>query len=110
MRTLVIKDFKQAFANSCDIIVTPTSPTTAFLLGEKTLSPLDMYRADVFTTPASLAGLPGLSLPVGLDENRLPVGLQLLAAPFEEGRLLGVAQALEKACNFQENAQTRQHV
>lgn len=93
VRTLVADDFKAAFANHCDIIATPVSPVTAFLLGERTASPLEMYLADVMTVPVSLAGLPALSLPSGLDSQKLPIGLQLIAPAFEESRLLSSAQA-----------------
>ncbi|MCC6953644.1 MAG: Asp-tRNA(Asn)/Glu-tRNA(Gln) amidotransferase subunit GatA [Deltaproteobacteria bacterium] len=100
VRTLIIDDFKAAFNNHCDVIAAPVSPTTAFKIGEKAQSPLAMYLADVFTIPASLAGLPGMSVPTTLDRNGLPIGLQLLGAPFTESTLLRVSQALEHAGNF----------
>lgn len=109
VRTLIINDFKAAFANRCDIIATPVAPTTAFRLGEKTSSPLEMYLADVFTIPASLAGIPGLSLPCGLDSKGLPVGLQLLGAPFAEDQLLKVASALANELPFDTSRMTRAH-
>ena len=96
-RTLISDDFRAAFANHCDVIATPVTPTTAFPIGEKTRSPLEMYLADVFTVPVSLAGLPGLSMPIGLDSGQLPIGLQLIAPPFEETRLLSTAQILTAA-------------
>jgi aspartyl-tRNA(Asn)/glutamyl-tRNA(Gln) amidotransferase subunit A len=93
IRTLIADDFRAAFANHCDIIATPVSPTTAFLLGEKTNSPLEMYLADVLTVPINLAGLPAMSVPAGLDSLGLPIGLQLIGAPFDEQTLLNSAHA-----------------
>jgi aspartyl-tRNA(Asn)/glutamyl-tRNA(Gln) amidotransferase subunit A len=104
IRTLIINDFKAAFNNSCDVIACATSPTTAFKLGEKTDSPLQMYLADVFTIPASLAGIPGLSVPAGVDSKGLPIGLQLLAAPFNESLLLQVGKRFLDAGNFDATA------
>jgi aspartyl-tRNA(Asn)/glutamyl-tRNA(Gln) amidotransferase subunit A len=100
-RTLIKRDFEQAFAE-VDVIAAPTSPTPAFRLGEKLQDPLAMYLADIYTLPASLAGIAGLSVPCGMtraSEARpaLPVGLQLLAAPFAEERLLTVAAAVERS-------------
>ena len=77
-------------------IATPTSPTPAFKIGERTADPLQMYLCDVMTTPASHAGLPGLSMPCGIVESGLPVGLQLLAAPFDEQTLLRTAYTFEQ--------------
>ena len=93
-RTLVRKDFTEAFGQ-VDVLATPTSPTTAWRLGEKLDDPLAMYLADVYTLPASLAGLPALSVPCGLSDESLPIGLQLIAPPFEEARLCAVAAAWE---------------
>ncbi|MCB0324821.1 MAG: Asp-tRNA(Asn)/Glu-tRNA(Gln) amidotransferase subunit GatA, partial [Bdellovibrionales bacterium] len=93
VRTLIINDYKAAFANFCDVIATPVSPTAAFKLGERMHSPLEMYLADVLTVPINLAGLPALSLPCGLDPTGLPVGLQLIAPPFQELRLLQAAES-----------------
>ncbi len=95
VRTLIRRDFEQAFA-SCDVVATPTTPTPAFRFGEKTDDPLQMYLADIFTVPANLAGIPGISLPCGLVGG-LPVGLQLLARPFDEDALFGAGQAFEQA-------------
>lgn len=95
VRTLIRRDFDEAF-DEVDVIAGPASPVTAFALGERTADPLQMYLADIFTIPASLAGLPGLSLPVGLDARGLPVGLQLLGPPLNELRLLQIAYALEQ--------------
>jgi aspartyl-tRNA(Asn)/glutamyl-tRNA(Gln) amidotransferase subunit A len=97
VRTLIKRDFEKAF-ESCDLVATPTTPTPAFRLGEKTLDPLQMYLADIFTVPASLAGIPGLSVPCGLVEG-LPVGLQLLGRSFDEGTLFRVGQAYESAAD-----------
>ncbi|HET8646466.1 MAG TPA: amidase family protein, partial [Vicinamibacteria bacterium] len=93
VRTLIRRDFEAAFA-SCDVVATPTTPTPAFRLGEKTEEPLQMYLADVFTVPANLAGLPGLSLPCGLVRG-LPAGLQLLGRPFDEATLFRAGHAFQ---------------
>ncbi|MCS7280709.1 MAG: Asp-tRNA(Asn)/Glu-tRNA(Gln) amidotransferase subunit GatA [Desulfobacterota bacterium] len=95
VRTLIRRDFQDAF-RVCDVIVTPTSPTTAFKLGEKIHDPLKMYLSDIFTIPANLAGLPAMSLPCGFDSENLPIGLQLIGRPLEEETLLKVAYVLEK--------------
>ncbi len=100
VRTLIIDDFKAAFANECDVIATPVSPTTAFKIGEKTKSALDMYLADIFTITANLSGIPGLSLPCGKDSKGLPIGLQLLGKPFDESLLFKVANSLESISGF----------
>ncbi len=97
-RTLIKSDFDRAF-ESVDVIVTPTSPTPAFKVGERTADPLQMYLSDVLTTPSSLAGLPGISVPCGLTEDGLPIGLQMLAAPFEEGKILNAAYTFEQHTN-----------
>ncbi|MEO8360770.1 MAG: Asp-tRNA(Asn)/Glu-tRNA(Gln) amidotransferase subunit GatA [Vicinamibacteria bacterium] len=94
VRTLIRRDFEKAFA-SCDVIATPTSPSTAFKLGEKTANPLEMYLADVFTVPANLVGIPGVSVPCGFS-NGLPVGLQLVAPMFAESTLLRAGHAVER--------------
>jgi aspartyl-tRNA(Asn)/glutamyl-tRNA(Gln) amidotransferase subunit A len=86
VRTLIRRDFEQAF-DACDVIATPTSPIPAFRFGEKTADPLQMYLADIFTVPANLAGIPGISLPCGFAGG-LPVGLQILGRPFDEATLL----------------------
>jgi aspartyl-tRNA(Asn)/glutamyl-tRNA(Gln) amidotransferase subunit A len=95
VRTLIIRDYEAAFERY-DVLVSPTSPTTAFRLGEKTDDPLAMYLADIFTIPADLAGVPAISVPCGVDDRGLPVGLQLTARVLDEGRLLRVAHAFEK--------------
>jgi aspartyl-tRNA(Asn)/glutamyl-tRNA(Gln) amidotransferase subunit A len=93
VRTLIRRDFEQAFAVS-DVIATPTSPIPAFRFGEKTSDPLQMYLADIFTVPANLAGIPGLSLPCGFADG-LPAGLQLLGRPFDEATLLRAGHAYQ---------------
>ncbi|WP_434642022.1 Asp-tRNA(Asn)/Glu-tRNA(Gln) amidotransferase subunit GatA [Thermoanaerobacterium thermosaccharolyticum] len=98
VRTLIKKDYEKAFED-VDVIVGPTSPTTAFKIGERVEDPLAMYLADVYTVPVNIAGLPGLSLPCGLS-NDLPVGLQIVGKHFDEGVVLNAAYAFEKACNF----------
>ncbi len=94
IRTLIKQDFDTAF-ESVDVIAAPTSPTTAFDQGDRTADPLAMYRADLLTLPASLAGLPAISVPCGFVDG-LPVGLQLIAPPLQEARLLRVADAYER--------------
>jgi len=94
VRALIRRDFDQAFA-TVDAVVSPTSPTTAFRLGEKLDDPLAMYLSDVYTVPVNLAGLPGISIPCGFDSKGLPVGLQLIGKPFDEETLLRIARAAE---------------
>ena len=96
VRTLIANDFKTAFADKCDIIACPTAPVTAFRLGDKMTDPLAMYLTDAFTLPASLAGLPGLSIPCGFSKNGLPIGLQLLGKQFDEETIGRVAYSFEK--------------
>jgi aspartyl-tRNA(Asn)/glutamyl-tRNA(Gln) amidotransferase subunit A len=97
VRTLLRRDFDAAFAE-VDVIVSPTAPTPAFRIGEKTADPLAMYMNDVYTLPASLAGLPGISVPCAPAANGLPVGLQIVAPAFHESRLFAIAAAWEQAC------------
>lgn len=96
VRTLLVRDFEEAFKN-VDAIVTPTSPTAAFKLGEKVNDPLSMYLADIFTVTADLAGIPGISIPCGETKENLPVGLQILGKHFDEATILRVAHAYEQA-------------
>lgn len=96
VRTLLIEDFREAF-RLCDAIVTPTSPTTAFRLGERLEDPIQMYLSDYFTIPANMAGLPAISLPCGMDAQGLPIGLQIIGAHFQEERILRVAHAFQEA-------------
>jgi aspartyl-tRNA(Asn)/glutamyl-tRNA(Gln) amidotransferase subunit A len=90
IRRMIADDFQQAFSQ-CDLIAGPVAPTTAWKLGDKSDDPLANYLADIFTLPASLAGLPGMSLPVGFGENGMPVGMQLIGNYLQEARLLNVA-------------------
>jgi aspartyl-tRNA(Asn)/glutamyl-tRNA(Gln) amidotransferase subunit A len=99
VRTLIVRDYEQAFS-SFDVLVSPTSPTTAFRIGERADDPLAMYLSDVFTIPANLAGTPAISIPCGLDDRGLPVGLQLTAPILRERLLLRVAHALESEMGF----------
>ena len=99
VRRLIARDFEQAFG-TVDAVLTPTAPTAAFPLGEKMDDPIAMYLNDVFTVPASLAGLPAVSLPAGLDGEGLPLGLQLIGRPFDEETVLRAAEALEAAAGF----------
>ena len=99
VRTLITRDFEAAYAD-CDVLVSPTTPTTAFGIGEKANDPLAMYLNDVYTIPSNLAGAPALSLPVGLDDAGLPVGLQLMAPLSGEATLLRAARALEAELGF----------
>lgn len=96
-RTLIIEDFKKAFSR-VNAIVTPVTTTTAFRLGEKISNPLEMYMADILTSSANLAGIPGISVPVGRDGNGLPIGLQIMGSHFQEKTVLNVAKAVESAC------------
>jgi aspartyl-tRNA(Asn)/glutamyl-tRNA(Gln) amidotransferase subunit A len=96
VRTLIKEDFDRAFAEGVDIIVGPTSPIVAFGLGEKIDDPLEMYLADLYTIPANLAGLPGISIPCGFHDG-LPVGLQIMGRPFAEGTVLRAAYAYERS-------------
>jgi aspartyl-tRNA(Asn)/glutamyl-tRNA(Gln) amidotransferase subunit A len=95
VRTLIIRDFERAFADF-DVLITPTSPTTAFRIGEKASDPVDMYLSDVYTIPANLAGVPGLSVPCGLVDG-LPVGLQIIGPHWGEATILRTGYALETA-------------
>ncbi|HOQ43650.1 MAG TPA: Asp-tRNA(Asn)/Glu-tRNA(Gln) amidotransferase subunit GatA [Smithellaceae bacterium] len=95
VRALIRRDFDEAF-RECDIILTPTTPTPAFKIGEKTDDPLQMYLSDIFTISTNLAGIPGISVPCGFTAAGLPIGVQFLAGHFEEGKLLQIASAFEK--------------
>ena len=105
VRTLIRREFDAAFQDH-DILVTPVSPTTAFKIGEKVDDPLQMYLSDVLTIPVNIAGLPGISLPCGFsqgpDGSRLPIGLQILAKPFDEPSLFRAAYAYEQATDWHE--------
>jgi aspartyl-tRNA(Asn)/glutamyl-tRNA(Gln) amidotransferase subunit A len=99
LRSLIKRDFEQAF-ETCDVLLTPTTPGPAFGVGAKTSDPLEMYLQDVFTVTVNLAGLPGISVPAGLSENGLPLGLQLIGKAFDEATLLRAAAAVETAADF----------
>ncbi len=99
LRTLIKRDFDQAF-EKCDVLLTPTTPGPAFAVGAKTTDPLEMYLQDVFTVTVNLAGLPGISVPAGLTETGLPLGLQLIGKAFDEATLLRAAYAVETAADF----------
>ena len=99
VRTLIARDFEEAF-KACDIILAPTAPSSAFALGEKSADPLEMYLNDVFSVPASLAGLPAMSVPSGLDSSGLPLGLQLIGCPFDEQSVLNAGLAIEQRAGF----------
>lgn len=101
VRTLIKKDFEDVFAAGIDAILTPATPSASFGLGEMTeADPVQMYLNDVFTVTVNLAGLPGISVPAGLDKQGLPLGLQLIGRPWDEGDLLNTAYALENAAGF----------
>jgi aspartyl-tRNA(Asn)/glutamyl-tRNA(Gln) amidotransferase subunit A len=99
IRRLIARDFAQAFAQ-CDVIMSPVSPSTAFRLGARTDDPVQMYLSDIFTIAASLAGLPGMSIPCGLDASKLPIGLQIIGNYFSEARMLNVAHAYQKQTDW----------
>ena len=99
LRRLIAQDFVTAF-RKCDVILGPTAPSTAFPIGAKVDDPVQMYLNDIFTIPAPLAGLPGLSIPCGFDGKGLPVGLQLMGHYFSEARLLGVAHRYQQATDW----------
>jgi aspartyl-tRNA(Asn)/glutamyl-tRNA(Gln) amidotransferase subunit A len=99
VRTLISRDFDKAF-KECDIMITPTAPTTAFRIGERTEDPLTMYLSDIFTISANLAGIPAISLPCGFSSGNLPVGLQLIGPSLDEETVLRAAYAYEQATGW----------
>ena len=99
VRRMIAADFQQAFAQ-CDVIAGPVAPSVAWKAGEGADDPVKAYLADIFTLPGSLAGLPGLSVPVGFGEGGMPVGLQLIGNYFKEGQLLQAAHALQQATDW----------
>jgi aspartyl-tRNA(Asn)/glutamyl-tRNA(Gln) amidotransferase subunit A len=105
LRRLIANDFSAAF-EQCDVILSPTAPTTAFKLGEKTADPVEMYLSDIYTIAVNLAGLPGMSLPCGFDAQGLPIGLQLIGNYFDEARILGVAHQYQLATDWHARAPT----
>ncbi len=96
VRRLISRDFLQAFER-CDCLLAPVTPTTAFKIGEKTDDPMQMYLSDIYTVPVNLAGIPAISVPAGLDDHNLPIGVQLLARPYDESMLFRIAHIIEKA-------------
>lgn len=101
VRTLVMNEFQKAF-EKYDIILTPTSPTVAFDIGSKSNNPLEMYLADICTVSVNIAGLPGISIPCGVDKEGMPIGMQLIGNKFEEDKLLNMAYAFEQVTKFRE--------
>ena len=99
VRALIARDFQQAF-EKVDVLLTPTAPSAAFALGDKSADPLEMYLNDVFTVPASLAGLPAMSVPAGLDKAGLPLGLQIIGRPLDEQGVLNASLAIEERAGF----------
>ena len=102
VRRLIKEDFDKAFKN-VDAILTPSTPSSAFKMGEKKDDPVSMYLNDIFTVPVNLAGLPAISIPSGYDKNNLPLGLQLIGKPFDEQMILNLSLALQKRMNFKRN-------
>ncbi|KAM3090002.1 Asp-tRNA(Asn)/Glu-tRNA(Gln) amidotransferase subunit GatA [Phormidesmis sp. 146-35] len=103
VRTLIKQDFEQAFSQ-VDVLVSPTAPTTAFKIGEKTADPLSMYLTDLMTIPANLAGLPGMSVPCGFDSQGMPIGLQILGNVLREDQIFQVGYAYEQASDWKERS------
>nr|MDQ2764481.1 aspartyl/glutamyl-tRNA amidotransferase subunit A [Pseudomonadota bacterium] len=104
VRALIARDFDRAW-ESCDLLLTPTAPSAAFALGEKSADPIAMYLNDVFTVPSSLAGLPAMSVPGGLDANGLPLGLQIIGKALDEQGVLNAGLALEQRAGFTARAE-----
>lgn len=99
IRTMIINDFKAVFKDY-DLIIAPTTPTTAFKIGEEISDPVTMYMNDTLTIPVNMAGLPGMSIPVGFDENNLPIGMQLIGKPFDESTIYRAGFAFEKNTDY----------
>ena len=99
VRQLIKKDFDDAY-KKVDAILTPSTPSSAFKIAEKTNDPVSMYLNDIFTVPVNLAGLPGISLPAGVDKNGYPLGLQIIGKPFDEQSILNIAYSMEEKINF----------
>jgi len=99
VRTLIKRDFDEAF-KKVDVIITPTSPTPAFKIGEKTADPLQMYLSDIFTISVNLAGVPAVSIPCGLAKGNLPIGLQIIAKPFDEAAIIKTAYTFEQSTDW----------
>jgi aspartyl-tRNA(Asn)/glutamyl-tRNA(Gln) amidotransferase subunit A len=103
VRTLIRNDFLEVF-RQCDAVLTPTSPTAAFKLGERLEDPLQMYLSDIFTISCNLAGLPGLSVPCGFTSGGLPIGLQVIGRPFDEETVFAVGHAYEQSTDWHTRA------
>jgi aspartyl-tRNA(Asn)/glutamyl-tRNA(Gln) amidotransferase subunit A len=99
VRKLIAEEFNQVF-ETVDALLTPTAPSAAFAIGEKMDDPIAMYLNDVFTVPSSLAGLPGISVPAGLDDDNLPLGMQIIGKAFDEETVLRVAGVVESQADF----------
>lgn len=99
VRTLIIEDFKKAF-ESCDVILIPTAPNTAFKFGEKSKNPIEMYLEDIYTVPVNIAGLPGISVPGGFDDDGMPIGMQFISKAFDEETLLQIAYTFEQNTDY----------
>ena len=99
LRRLIAQDFTDAFTK-CDVIMGPTSPSTAFNIGEKAGDPVQMYLSDIYTIAVNLAGLPGMSIPAGFGDTNLPVGLQLIGNYFDEARMLNLAHQYQQATDW----------
>jgi aspartyl-tRNA(Asn)/glutamyl-tRNA(Gln) amidotransferase subunit A len=99
VRRLIAQDFARAFER-CDVIMGPTTPTTAFRVGEKASDPVQMYLSDIYTIAVNLAGLPGMSIPCGFDGSGLPVGLQIIGSYFREAAMLNVAHQYQLATDW----------
>ena len=102
VRQLIKKDFDDAY-NKVDAILTPSTPSSAFKIGEKSNDPVSMYLNDIFTVPVNLAGLPGISIPAGVDKNNYPLGLQIIGKPFDEQTVLNIAYSMEEKINYKNN-------
>ena len=102
VRQLIKQDFDQAY-NKVDAILTPSTPSSAFKIGEKSNDPVSMYLNDIFTVPVNLAGLPGISIPAGVDKNNYPLGLQIIGKPFDEQTVLNIAYSMEEKINYKNN-------
>ena len=102
VRQLIKQDFDQAY-NKVDAILTPSTPSSAFKIGEKSNDPVSMYLNDIFTVPVNLAGLPGISIPAGRDKNNYPLGLQIIGKPFDEQTVLNIAYSMEEKINYKNN-------
>ena len=102
VRRLIKNDFNNIF-QKVDAILTPSTPSSAFKIGEKSNDPVSMYLNDIFTVPVNLAGLPGISIPAGLDKKGFPLGLQIIGKPFDEQSILNIAYSMEEKISYKNN-------